>query len=468
MCNLEMRTYAANYSPPQDRLAQSLHWLSLGAFFATLVLIPVRFHFLTIARPNLPIYSDYTDFLLYLPDIAMLLTLIFWGLNLILSPRLLTFGPRHIWIPLTGLTVAGGLSILTSFDRPLSTYYLIRWIGLFAFYVFIVNEIRSVRLVVIPIALQVAIQSPVALAQFIAQHSVGLESLGELQLDPAQAGISIISANGVRLLRAYGLSDHPNIVGGCFAFALLLLFGVYLHKPTSTLTLAALLPGLAALLVTFSRSAWLAFLAGAACLLGIEILSGQRHWIRPMLILASIGFFLLAPFILAYPAFFRVRLNAGNPLDSNPIEQQSIDERILLFRSAIPLFKDHPLIGVGLGAGPIALKAYYPTFPIAYQPPHFTLFDAALETGLIGGIFYFLLFTLPLFTFLRMHGPLGTDPVATTSVVILLSILIVGFFDYYPWLLEAGRMWQWLAWGLWGAALSRNSANRAQALHPGF
>jgi hypothetical protein len=33
----------------------------------------------------------------------------------------------------------------------------------------------------------------------------------------------------------------------------------------------------------------------------------------------------------------------------------------------------------------------------------------------------------------------------------LLAISLVGFFDYYPWLLAAGRFLQWSLWGLWAA-----------------
>ena len=99
------------YSPPLARYTTTLKWLSQAAFGATLILIPVRLSILLMSRPMVPIYSDYTDFLFYLPDIALLSTLAFWGISLILSPRKLIFGPRHIWIPLIGLTLAGWGSI---------------------------------------------------------------------------------------------------------------------------------------------------------------------------------------------------------------------------------------------------------------------------------------------------------------------------------------------------------------------
>ena len=47
--------------------------------------------------------------------------------------------------------------------------------------------------------------------------------LGELVLDPRQNGVSVVATSGTeRLLRAYGLTDHPNILGGLLVFGLLL------------------------------------------------------------------------------------------------------------------------------------------------------------------------------------------------------------------------------------------------------
>jgi len=55
----------------------------------------------------------------------------------------------------------------------------------------------------------------------IHQGDLGLQLLGEYRLDPAWEGVSIVWMEGLRTLRAYGLSDHPNILGGSLAFALI-------------------------------------------------------------------------------------------------------------------------------------------------------------------------------------------------------------------------------------------------------
>ena len=105
------------------------------------------------------------------------------------------------------------------------------------------------------------------------------------------------------------------------------------------------------------------------------------------------------------------------------------------------------MTGIGLGASPVAMKNEFPEFPTYYQPPHFTLLVAALETGLFGAAFYFLLFILPWLVFLRRRK-LWSNMNALGAAGLLLAVTVVGFFDYYTWFSTAGRLWQWLAWGL--------------------
>jgi O-antigen ligase len=422
-------------------------------FATTVILIPVRYRIVLLTRSIPPLYSDYTDFLLFAADVAMLITLALWILSLILLPRKIVLGPRHIWIPLAGLTLAGWISTISSFDAQLAAYHAIRFFALFWFYVYIVNEIRSAGWVVIPIGIQIMIQSIVALAQFIAQRSVDLQKLGELYLNPAWPGVSVVVANGVRLLRAYGLSDHPNILGGCLAFGLLIMLAAYIHIPKPFPILSALIPAFPALLVTFSRSAWLAFLGGLVFIIVVEILSHKWDSMRQLPWLALMCLFLLSPFLLAYARFFGARINADNSFNTPSVEQQSIGERFLLLNSTLPILVDHPIFGVGLGNAPIALKAYYPNFPVSYEPPHLTIIDAALETGLLGAVFYLALIFFPFVIFFRYRVSLLSNPMALTAIAILVSLTIVGFFDYYTWLLVPGRLWQWLAWGLWAVAL---------------
>ncbi len=443
-------------------LRNTSNWLAFAArlsFAATVILIPVRFHTVLLARPTLRIYDEYTDFSLFAADVAMLLTLALWLLSLSFSRRRVALGPRHIWIPLAGLTLAGWISAVSSYDPILSIYHAIRLSALFWFYIYLVNEIGSTGWILIPVGIEVSIQSVVAIAQFIAQRSVNLQSVGELYLDPARSGVSVVVANGVRLLRAYGLSDHPNILGGCLAFGALLLLAAYLQNPKHPAILAAFLPAAAGLLVTFSRSAWLGFAAGAILILAMTLIQHRWESLKPMLWLALMTAILLSTYLLAYARFFGVRLNAGNSFNTPSVEQQSIGERLLLVNYAAPLLSEHPFFGIGLGTSPLALQARYPEFPVAYQPVHLTLFDAALETGLLGAVCYLVLMISPFVIYFRHRESLLVNPVATAALALLLAVDVIGFLDYYAWLLVPGRLLQWLTWGLWAAALIQNTSH---------
>ncbi len=451
-----------------QKISSALTFTSRLAFAFTVVLIPVRYRFILLKQSIPPVYADYTNLLLFIADIFMLATLALWGLSFLFSPRRITPGPRHVWIPLIGLTAAGWISVISSFNRMLSIDHSIRLVALFVFYLFVVNEIHSVNWIIYPVGLQAVSEAIVAIAQFIAQRSVDLQRFGELVLDPAWSGISIVAANGVRLLRAYGLSDHPNILGGCLAFALLILLAAYLRQSTRTTALIFFLPALPALLVTFSRSAWLAFLIGAAFIILAEMIHRGQKSAPRLLWLALVGAIILAPFILAYARFFGVRLGAGNSFNKPTVEQQSLGERVLLIQYAAPIFWQHPLTGVGLGISPLAFKTYYPQFPVAYEPIHFALLDAALETGALGAVFYFLLIILPFVTFFEQRQSLLSNPLTAAAAALLLAVTVVGFFDYYTWMLAAGRLWLYLALGLWAAALDRIPRQSRTASGPPF
>ncbi len=409
-----------------------------------------------LSRPNLPIHSDYTDLLLFAPDIAMLATLALWGLSLALGRQGVRLGPSYIWVPLVGTMLAGLVSGITSLDRALTLYHVVRLAGLFVFLLYVVNEVASPALVVFGVALQGILQSGIAIAQFLLQRSVGLQVLGESPLNPAWPGVSIVSTGTDRILRAYGLTDHPNILGGCLAFGLIILLAAYfwMEGPKRLLVLIAFLPMSVALVLTFSRSAWLAFATGALFLLAVQLFRGFRVALKPLLWLILAAGLTLAPFLWQERALLGVRLNAGGAFVRVPIEQQSMGERLLLLQETGPLLAAQPFTGVGLGASPIALKNENPTSTLDYQPPHMALLETAVETGLPGAASYLLLLVLPWVALLR-HRQNLQQPWTAGAAALLLAVTVAGFFDYYTWLLVPGRLWQWLAWGLVAVSIQR-------------
>jgi O-antigen ligase len=437
------------------------HWtdtLARFAFFAAIVLAPVRLRLVLQSRPNGTIYRDYTDFLLFLPDIAMLVTLIAWALARRFDPKPFRLGPAFVWIPLASLTAAALFSTVFSVDRALSLYHAIRLLLLSLFYLYIVNAQVSILGVSLAAGLQGALQSVVGIAQSVLQRSVGLQALGEYLLDPAWSGVSIVSDGTSRFLRAYGLSDHPNILGGSLAFSLLVLLTVSLRgerKNSWVVGITFILLSLA-LLLTFSRSAWLAFAAGSIFIVWFEARARGMASLKSAVVLFAGAALLLLPFIAMNSNYFGARLNAGGAFQTVGAENRSINERAYLNQIANQIFAKAPLTGVGMSASPVAMKNEFPVFPTYYQPPHFTPLAVALETGIFGAIFYFLLMILPWAAFSR-RAEARADPRVIGALGLLLAITVVGFFDYYTWFSTPGRLWQWLAWGLFAVAIESRS-----------
>ena len=430
------------------------HWtknLARSAFYVTLILAPVRLRMMLQSRPSHAIYSDYTDFLLFLPDIALLVMLIAWGFAKRFDPKPLRFGPPLVWIPLAGLTASALISSASSVDGSLSLYHSVRLCLLFLFYLFIVNEQISIFNVAFAVGLQSMLQTAVAIPQSILQRSVGLQVLGEYLLDPSWSGVSIISDGATRILRAYGLSDHPNILGGCLAFSLLVLLTVYLrgNRKNSLLLGSVFVLISLALLMTFSRSAWLAFAAGSIFIVWFEARARGWGFIKSLALLFVCTIIVLLPFIARNSSYFGARFNAGSSFETVRSERGAVQERIFLIASANHIFSQHPLTGVGVSASPLALREEIPQLPetFNYQPPHFVLLTVGLETGMFGAIFYFLLMILPWVAFSR-NVEARKNPHVIGAMGILLAVTIVGFFDYYTWFSTPGRIWQWLAWGL--------------------
>lgn len=434
----------------QDRLSRFFIFSARLFFALTIFFIPFRWRWMVWQRPFFPIYADYTDFLLFISDLSMLYMLLCWACSLLLFPRKLKAGPALMWLSLVGLTIAAWVSVLGSVDGIFSRYQAVRFILLLMFYLFIVNEVKSAGWVIVPVAAQILFQSGIAVSQVMAQSSLGLQRLGELQLNPADSGVSIVLGEGIRFLRGYGLSDHPNILGGCIAFGLVLLLAVAMFGEGRQPLLASMvfLIAFPALVMTFSRSAWLSLFVAGSFMVGIEAFARKWDSVKRALLLGVLSLLVVMPFIQKYDFLFISRVNSGNVAQDDPMK-----ERAFLLEAGNTLFVEHSAIGIGLGAAPLAMKERFVDFPLNFQPPHYAILVSAMETGVLGGIFYFLLLVIPILTVFFRWDELSRWPALAGAFGLLLALTVVGFFDYYTWSYSYGQAWQWLGWGLYSAAM---------------
>jgi hypothetical protein len=443
--------------------AEALRPLTKAALAGVIVLSPFRARMVLDHRPVGTVYGDYTDLILFWSDVALIALLAFWAASLLIQPRRVWFGPNLVRWPAAALLALVWLSVPLSTDAALSAYDAARLTAAVALALYVANEVDGLGELVPALLIAVVVQAVVGIGQVLDQADIGLKSLGEYHLNPNDNGVSIVwTQDSPKLLRAYGLTDHPNILGGLLGVSVILLGAAMLQlRPVWwTLCGAVVAVGAAALFLTFSRAAELAFACGLLCV--FALLAYRRDRDRAVLwagtCLAAIIF--SSVFVKPYWPYLTARLNPESQQAGSP-EQRSLSERAALARNTNSIFVGHPVLGVGFGALPRAMRDEYPDFPYDYQPAHFSLLVAAAEVGLPGAMAYAFVLASPWLLLWWRRKRLTPELIGASGA--LLTITLVGFLDYYPWSLSPGQVWAWLALGVWAAAYGRMTARERHA-----
>jgi O-antigen ligase len=238
-------------------------------------------------------------------------------------------------------------------------------------------------------------------------------------------------------LRGYGLTAHPNLLGAMLAILLLWLLtqGEEEPRPQQLLLSIGWAVGLLGLLVSFSRTSWLAFLGGLLFWATISRKRTPPPTQRPLLV-AWLPLLTVPLFLLLYHDLIFNRLVKLDTL----IEARSIHERLRDAQVALYLIAAHPWIGVGAGN---ALEAAQ-SLRAGAGPVHNVLLLVTVELGLLGGVCFLLFMLLPLLKTLpwRRSQPLpGTDDGSRADLygALWIGLLIAGLFDTPLWLTTSWR-----------------------------
>jgi len=155
-----------------------------------------------------------------------LLSAVAWGVaHVVQRPaRGWRWGPRHALLPVIGF---GAWSLIRIWPIHIQHTALVTAVSIALFwstYLYLLQE-QGERWALWLVAALVTVQGGVAVLQFARQSALGLSALGELAIDPQGQGASVIEAGGRRWLRAYGLTPHPNVLGGYLGMGLLVCLG---------------------------------------------------------------------------------------------------------------------------------------------------------------------------------------------------------------------------------------------------
>jgi len=434
----------------------------IHAFIVGLMPISLCFwYYRTIAEfPHERVYFIYDNALFFLSDALALLAVILWLSAKIAQPqttnyreaswrdklRFLHVQPTFITL-LFALFLLSSLSILWSTDWRTSSY-----ISLHLWLVFLlILSMRDWREAWKPAMLSfcaaLSFQVLTGIVEFATQSTGFLKPLHVNwpgPLEPSMRGVSVVQlANGLRILRAYGTTPHPNILGG---FALLSLLGpvsLFLaNKKPNYPALILFSLGIVLIDITFSRSAWLGLIAFM-----FVLMLRSKHLERRCL------FLLIATSVLTITlTLYPLRELVFTRISNAPVQTEQLSNfgRSWLNQQAVDMIRQHPLTGVGIGAfilelGRDALQG------ASIEPAHNILLLAGAELGIIGSILVGGLFISILFSIFR----------AQTLESILASAMLAGLgvislFDHYLWSLAPGRLMLALALGLWAGSINDN------------
>jgi hypothetical protein len=384
-----------------------------GALF----LLPWWWHRIVVARPFPGIqFHESTDLSVYASEALLLVAVGAWLVSHPGRPLL----PGWLMWPLLGLPVIALVLVPLAVDPVLALYHALRLGLVTAWALVVASSSRLRRWAPGALLATASLQAIIALGQVSLQRDLGLQVLGEVPMSPTMPGVSILSYAGTRWMRPYGLAQHPNILAGTLAVALLLGLGRLSLGQTR-------------------RRAWWAVGRVASRL---SLAERRRLLLRvglPIAILAT-GFV-----VMAWPL-----LASRFGLTTAGSEMRSVDERSVMLHIALRQLVAQPVPGIGLGqfsrlalAEGNDLLGHYPP-----QPVHVVPLLVTIELGPLGAALWLWLALAPVGALL-LQRRLPFELSGPTAA--WLALLVIGLFDFYPFQVTQGRLLTWTVLALWGA-----------------
>lgn len=263
----------------------------------------------------------------------------------------------------------------------------------------------------------------------------------------AVPGTSVVEMAGDRLLRAYGTFAHPNIFGGYLAAVM----AAIVFQSSSVGTTRELSPPsrpwlslraitiikmiviaitAATLVITFSRSAWLALLFGIISFFVVSAVARKkisRRFVAGLVVVA-------VSFVLSVAFFHNAVFARIVPIER--LEAKSLIERQSEYQTILEMVKINPFTGIGPGAYTWALAEKYPDQPVwSYQPMHNSILLLFAELGLLGFVFL-VNFLWSIFKAIQQNPSVLQGLNALTPPIAVLTTL--SLLDHYLWSQWAG------------------------------
>lgn len=307
---------------------------------------------------------------------------------------------------------------------------------------------------------QSAMQKDVNLRLLDKKLGLGLY-IWELELDPHRSGASVVQSEGIRFLRPYGLTPHPNMLAGTLVMGLCA--GFYYWLIGKKWAAGLIVVGLWALLLTFSRAAIGGFGVGVGVIFSLLFLRENKFYgigsrLKPTQNIPIIRTTLLVGFIaiIFIPLYFPLlstRTGIAAEGTTASVEQMSIASRAVYIEQAWQLIEKHQWRGVGIGnfAWHSALLLKDDWRDLRGDQVHNIYLLVMVETGYIGMLLFMEVLIGGAFLILgrTWRGTISIESICLFGGVV--AWLALGWFDHYP-VTQMG--YQLLFWGSFAVALA--------------
>ena len=221
-------------------------------------------------------------------------------------------------------------------------------------------------------------------------------------------GLDVIIGAAATGKRLYGFAGLMYVDYAGLAVSVTATMTLFAHGIRRILLLLLSLAISGALILTQTRSTWLATLAtliflGGYLILHPEVVGSTRRRVMVLLTVGALAIGVMAAGIVAINPKIEQRVanlgeSGGVELDPNRAQTSSLITRMLIWDTAIRAFSEHPITGIGVYGFSYASRQYarMPWFLyekyVSGMSPHQTHFAALVETGILGwlGLLVFL------------------------------------------------------------------------------
>lgn len=328
-------------------------------------------------------------------DLFVALILALWFVRMIVQDRAMVISLPPLALPFALFWGVALVSILSAFSLEASVKELTKWFELLVSYVYVANHLDEAKTKRVLVVMLLAGLTEAAIGIYQFWFRVGPE--GFLLFD--------------RFIRAYGTFEQPNPYAGYLALMIPVALGIasrfkvqdLLRSHLATLelvTIISLAAMLAAVLMSWSRGAWLGVGAG---MIVTVIVQSRRTFVLSIIAAFVLTLAILLSSINIIPTaiadrfagvadYFGVFDVRGVKVDDT---NYAIVERMAHWQAAAMMWAAKPVLGVGIGNYAAAYPQYaLPRWDDPLGHAHNYYLNVAAETGTIGLLAYLILWAI--------------------------------------------------------------------------